>query len=112
MRCANESRVRMSSEPFSHADPITEVQLNRLAERFFIEEPEAEAGPAEARARADRRVLRAAAAMFGLFSIGLAAYVVYARQMPVPAEIGLERSIDLPLQPTAAERAAENQTPL
>lgn len=98
----------MSSEPFSHAGPITEVQLNRLAERFIAPEREPDPGPAEARARADRRVLRAAAAMFGLFSIGLAAYVVYERQMPVPAEIGLERGIDLPLQPTAAEHGTRD----
>jgi hypothetical protein len=86
------------TQPYAPAEHMTEVELDQLAQRFFEPEREAE----QARVRADRRALRAALAMLGLFGLGLAAFVIYARHvMPVPAEIGLERGIDLP--PRAAD---------
>jgi hypothetical protein len=46
---------------------------------------------------ADRGSLRACVAMLGLFGLGLGAFVLYTHSfMSVPAEIGLERSIDPP----------------
>jgi hypothetical protein len=86
------------SQPYAPAERVTEVELDVLAQRFFEPEREAE----RARAKADRRALRAVLAMLGLFGLGLAAFVLYARLvMPMPAEIGLERNIDLP--PRAAD---------
>lgn len=51
--------------------------------------------PRSQAAHASRRDVRATVAMLGLFGLGLGALVVYTHSfMSMPAEIGLERSID------------------
>lgn len=86
-----------SSLLFNTAD----FQLDPAAERFFRSTPfdHDELGQKPKRlSRTQQRAMRATFAMLGVFAVALTAFLIYSRViMPVPAELGADRSqLELP----------------